>query len=106
MASGYVTGRPGIGVNIQVLTTEMEAAQAGYPSPGVYIVAVNADSAAEAAGLQEGDKVVRAAGIDIVTGDDLLEIIRERSVGDALELVIERDGRQMNVTVTLGELVG
>lgn len=96
--------RPGLGVTVLTVENEQQAAEVDVDGPGLYINEVNTGSAAEAAGLRSGDRIVSADGVETATGADLSEVIGAKQVGDKLQLVIERDGQQMEVEATLGEL--
>jgi uncharacterized iron-regulated protein len=54
-------------------------------------------SVAEAAGLQAGDHVVQAAGLEMRNPSDLVEIVSRQAPGTWLPLGIRRDGREINV---------
>lgn len=56
--------------------------------------AVLAGTPAEAAGLREGDRVVRIAGSSVATWEGMTEHIRARP-GQAVAIELERDGRRM-----------
>jgi len=61
------------------------------------------DGAAQAAGLVEGDRVLRVAGTAVVDGQQLRELIRASApggVGIAQPWMIERAGRQLELQVT------
>ena len=60
-------------------------------------------SAADLAGVEEGDYVVAAGGIDISSSADLLRARRQYHVGDEMPLTIWRDGTLMEVTLVLNE---
>src|SRR5207247_293395 len=51
-------------------------------------------SVAEGAGLQAGDHVVRAAGLDMRNPDDLVEIVGRQAPGTWLPLSIRRDAQE------------
>jgi uncharacterized iron-regulated protein len=55
------------------------------------------DSVAATAGLKAGDLVVRAAGLEIRTPDDLVETIARQRPGTWLPLTIKRDGQEIEV---------
>jgi regulator of sigma E protease len=67
-------------------------------APPVLAEVVAGGPAAEA-GLRPGDRVVRAGGADVATWQQFVTVI-ERSPGQPVPLVVERDGRRMDVTVT------
>jgi len=70
---------------------------------GALISEVVSDSPAEKAGLKAGDVIVKIGGEEIEDEDDVGEAVREHDPGDAVDFVIQRDGREMTVKVTLGE---
>ncbi len=101
---GFVSGGPGLGVTVVQLSAE-DAAQSGYTGAGVYIYHVNRMGAAEQAGLLPGDRLVSADGAPIQTYKELAAALSAKNIGDAMQLVIERDGEQIAVEVILGELI-
>jgi len=54
-------------------------------------------SVAEAAGLQTGDQVMRAAGLETRNSDELVEIVGRQAPGTWLPLSIRRDGQEIDV---------
>lgn len=54
-------------------------------------------SVAEGAGLQAGDQVVRAAGLEMRNPSDLVEIVSRQAPGTWLPLGIRRDGREIDL---------
>jgi uncharacterized iron-regulated protein len=54
-------------------------------------------SVAEAVGLQAGDHVVRAAGLETRNPDDLVEIVGRQAPGTWLPLSIRRDGQEIDL---------
>jgi regulator of sigma E protease len=63
------------------------------------ITSVGPRSPAERAGLKPGDVVLAVAEQALYTHDDLLEAIRTRP-GESFVMTIEREGRQLTLTVT------
>ncbi|HEY5623714.1 MAG TPA: RIP metalloprotease RseP [Gammaproteobacteria bacterium] len=59
---------------------------------------------AEAAGLQPGDRVTRLAGEEVRYFDDLVEIVRSRP-GELAAIVVERDGREFEFGIQIGETI-
>jgi uncharacterized iron-regulated protein len=64
---------------------------------GVRIERVMPGSVAAAAGLQQGDLITRAAGFDIASPADLVEIVRRQASGTWLPLQIDRSGGTRDV---------
>lgn len=86
---------------------------------GVLIAEVTAGTAADRAGLQGsdreievmgtkvkagGDVIIAIDGYDLYTFDDLIAyLVRETEVGQEVVLTVIRDGRELEIPVTLGE---
>jgi C-terminal processing protease CtpA/Prc len=70
---------------------------------GARIDSVEKDSAAEAAGLREGDVIVGYDGEAIETPWDLTRAVLESEPGDRVDIEIERDGSRQVVRAELGE---
>lgn len=93
---GKVRPEPVIGISVsQVPTTLPDGTQ------GIEVYEVSKGSAAEEAGILEGDIVVSADGEATVTSKDLLRIRRRFNVGDQMKMRVYRDGKYLNVTLTL-----
>jgi len=60
------------------------------------------NSSADRAGLQVGDVIRRFDGKKVKDFESLVGLIRQRKAGDAVKLVIERDGKRQTLDVTLG----
>ena len=103
MEYGYVTGKPQLGISCQDVT---ETISKMYNLPiGVYITAVTDDSAADKAGLQAGDIIIKVDGEDITNYEELKAKKNEHKAGESLELTYVRSGNEDTVTVTLDEAV-
>jgi membrane-associated protease RseP (regulator of RpoE activity) len=59
------------------------------------------DSAAEAAGLQEDDRIVAIDGEPVSRFDDLSTVIESHDVGDEVRLTLERDGTEQTAVAEL-----
>ena len=69
---------------------------------GVYIRGIEMDSPAMAAGIQSGDVVIEINDAPTLTYSSLLDVLYNSNPEDTLHLVLMRQGREMNATVTLG----
>ncbi len=96
MEYGKVVNRPTLGVYLQTV----EKSTTNYPA-GVYITDVIKDSGAEKAGLKRLDRIIKADGRDILSYTDLTRVLHSKVVGDEMNLVIIRDEKEMEVTLTL-----
>ena len=70
---------------------------------GVKITEVVKESAAEKAGLAEGDIITTVGGQKVEDPDDLADIIQEKSPGDETEVAYIRGKKNQKVKVKLGE---
>ena len=55
------------------------------------------NSVAEAAGLKAGDHVVRAAGVEMRSPDDLVDVVGRQAPGTWLPLGVRRDGQEIEI---------
>jgi len=69
------------------------------------VTAIEPGSAAAKAGLQPGDKIRGVDGVEIELFPALRQIIVAKIPGDRVELTIERDGAEIQVPVSVGEIV-
>jgi len=70
---------------------------------GVYIRSVQNFSPAEKSGLQAGDIIIKANGQDIKTMDELNNIKNSHKIGDTMNLTINRNGTEKEITIKLEE---
>jgi putative serine protease PepD len=63
--------------------------------------AVTPGGPAEQAGIKQGDVIVTFEGQRIRTPDQLIVSIRSRAVGDTVTLTVTRDGKQLDLKMTL-----
>jgi serine protease Do len=70
---------------------------------GALIEEVTSGSSAARAGLQKNDVIVKWDGEQIESAREMSRHIRETPAGRAVRLTVMRDGREIEVSVTLGE---
>ena len=102
---GYVTGRAYLGVSTQDVTLRSRSGM-WYYSEGTRCVMVEkviSGSAAEQAGIQSGDLILKLDDKTIASGDELSSAIGEFKPGDKATLTLQRDNKEMTVEVTFGE---
>ena len=112
-----VAGQPWLGIQGLSITSDI-VNELGLSSnqTGVLVESVRPGSPAEQAGLQGGTKSVTIGGQEVMTGgdvitaidgqtigsmDDLLSVLQQSKVDQKVTLTIERNGKSMEVTVTL-----
>ena len=96
---GEVRPEPSFGVTVLQTGTRLED-----DIWGLQVLEVTPGSAADLAGIREGDFVL-AAGRPVETSQELLRIRRQLYVGDQVTMEIWRDGERMEVTLTLNDPV-
>ena len=71
-------------------------------SPGAEVLDVTPGSAAAAAGLRPGDRLVSFDGKPVPGPDELAGLVREKATGDKVEVRFRRGDTEQTATVTLG----
>ncbi len=92
-----------MGVGTQPVTPDLQQQYGLSRSSGLLIAEVAPSSPAAAAGLQQGDIIVKVNGEEIADSAGLAALIRDMRPGDKVELVVDRNGAEQTVTVTLAE---
>ena len=69
--------------------------------PGVYVQTVDIKSAAEKAGIRQGDVIVEVDGTKVASVTEINVIKNKKKVGDKLTVKLYRNGEYKTVTVTL-----
>jgi serine protease Do len=90
-----------LGVEIKDLSPSL-ARSAGYNSMnGVYVYSVNEKSAAEDAGMRQGDVIIGIDGNKIKSKSELLEQIGRKKPGDIVNIEFIRSSKRLQVAMTL-----
>ncbi|MBC8570227.1 trypsin-like peptidase domain-containing protein [Oscillospiraceae bacterium NSJ-54] len=100
---GYVKGRFALGVTTLDITSQEAQMKYQVDKQGVYVQQVNVGGNAELAGIQAGDRIVSVDGTAIESGSQLKDIIQSHTAGDKITMVVERNGQQVSLAVTLAE---
>ncbi len=88
---------PFLGISLKDGTVTQGAAQRAAAT----VVEVSSGSPAQQAGLKSGDAIIAVDGESVNSSESLVAQIRERSVGDSVQLTIVRGGQQQKVTAKL-----
>ena len=102
IANGYVTGRVELGVELAYID-EQAAYLYRLGDGGVYISSIVSGSAAEKAGLQVGDRIIKIEDKKIDSPSSASSQIKRHKVGDKITILIERKNEEMKIEVVLGE---
>ncbi len=99
ICQGYVTGRPSLGMDAQNLSTFN---QRFYHLPaGLYVYSVWENSDAKARGFQAGDIILTIDNVRLNSEDDLQKVLFDHQVGDTVDVVFYRSGRQYSGQIVL-----
>jgi serine protease Do len=105
MEHGSVT-RGYLGVMIQPLTSELAESFGLKDETGVLVGDVTQDGPAQAAGIQRGDVIVKIDGQPATSVPQLRNRIAMVKPGTEVKLMVVRDGKRKNITLTVGQLQG
>lgn len=95
-----------LGVTIRDVTSQLAEEEDLGTTKGVYIDSVGAGSAAEKAGIEQGDVVIAVDGSEVTKVAELQEMIARHRPGDEVELTVRRDGRTRELTAKLQSIEG
>lgn len=93
--------RPYIGIS--GIDLDEKTASANKLVQGIYVKSIDEFSAAEKAGVKIGDVIVGADGKEIKTMEELNNIKNSHQIGDSLTIKVNRNGKELDLTVTLQE---
>ena len=102
VANGYVTGKPYLGIVMSPYGVSESAQYYGVPA-GIPVLGVAEGLAADQAGIQEGDIIVKLNGKETTTGQELSAALAETKPGDQIPVTVYRSGQTLDLTVTIGE---
>lgn len=92
-----------LGIAMVDVTPEVAAQQGLEVKEGAYVARVIVGSAAESAGIKPGDVIVEIDGEAVSNVEDVRDRIDNKSPGDRMELVVDRDGERLRLRATLSE---
>jgi len=92
-----------LGVAIQDLTQDLAKSFGLKQAKGALVSSIAEDSPAERAGIKQGDVIVAYQGQPIDDSSVLQREVTRTPVGTKATLKVIRDGREQEVTVTVGE---
>jgi len=91
-----------LGVAIQPVTSDIANAMGLSQSQGALVASVNDDTPAARAGIKSGDIVTAVGNETVKTPKDLSRLVADLSPGDKRVVTLWRDGKSMDVNVTIG----
>lgn len=90
-----------LGVTVQNVTSDLAKQENLDRNEGAYIVGFAENSSAKQAGLKEGDVVIQLDDAEIKSSAALIEYIGRKRPGDKIGVKVDRDGKIVDVAVTL-----
>ena len=98
---GYVS-KPYIGVSVTTVNAETQSY--GLPK-GAAVKVVTQNSPAAEAGIKVNDIITHADGKEIASSSEVISIVGKAAIGDQLVFTIYRQGKTIEITVTVGEQI-
>ena len=102
---GYVTGKISTGMEFVDISSDYAAFYYGVQDKGVYVLSVTSGSNADDAGFKRGDQIVSVNGTEVSTEDDITKALEDNSVGDVVDVTVNRNGREIKLSLKLDEYI-
>jgi serine protease Do len=93
-----------LGVRIQQVTADIAESVGMREASGAMIAGTNEGGPADKAKIRPGDIVLRFNNQDVKEMRNLPRIVAETAIGQEVPVVVWRDGKEITVTVTVGQL--
>ena len=100
---GYFA-RPYMGIRFQPINPNIAARYDLSADWGVYVMEVVDGSPASDAGLQQGDIITRVGDVTLDETHSYVNALFSFNPGDTIDLTVMRDGKEVPLQITLGEL--
>jgi S1-C subfamily serine protease len=101
LIAGETIAHPRLGISGDTVTARLVEQFDLKVDKGVLVADVARNSAADEAGLREGDVIVALDGQPIETFDQLADTIDAKEVGDEITVTVNRDGEELQLKATL-----
>lgn len=96
---GKVVDRPYLGVSVRYVPAGSYYGAEG----GVFVEEIVMNGPAYNAGFKLGDKLISMGGVEIKETGDIIKVRDSHKVGDTIEVVVERDGKEMTLSLTIAD---
>lgn len=90
-----------LGVQITEINSEVAKEKGLSSTSGIYVAKVNNESAAEAAGIKEGDVIISVADVAVNTTSELTEQVGRHRPGDKINIELIRGEKKKTIAVIL-----
>ncbi|MDR0813025.1 MAG: trypsin-like peptidase domain-containing protein [Oscillospiraceae bacterium] len=101
ITKGHVTGKASLG--IEATTVDKQAALYYNMVEGAFVNKINSGSAAEKAGIQQGDIITQLGDAPVTSSETLIAAKKKFQAGDSTKIVINRQGREITLTIVFDE---
>lgn len=101
--SGYVTGRPTLGVTLVDINTQQKQFMYRVDRLGTYVSSLTSGGAAEKAGIEVGDCITKIGDKEVSTSSEVKSELTKYKAGEKIKVTVDRDGQEKTLDVTLGE---
>jgi Do/DeqQ family serine protease len=95
-----------LGIQIQDVDGAFASSKGLTVTKGVYVARVNEKGAAEAAGIKEGDVIVKLNDKSISSTSELQELVARNRPGDKITVSVIREGKEKTLSATLRNVNG
>ena len=96
---GKVVDRPYLGVSVRYVPAGSYYGAEG----GVFVEEIVMNGPAYNAGIKLGDRLVSMGGVEIKETGDIIKVRDSHAVGDTIEVVVERDGKEVTLMLTIAD---
>jgi len=93
-----------IGVSIQDIDAKFAAAKNIKQLHGIYVNGISLGGSADDAGIKEGDVITRIHDVSVGSVSELQEQVSRYRPGDNIRVTVQRDNKELTVSVTLKSL--
>lgn len=90
-----------MGISIQEIDSKLADEKNLKGVKGVYVAGLTAESAAEEAGIREGDVITKINGMEVNSTSQLLENVGLHRPGDVIDVAVNRDNKNIVYKVKL-----
>jgi serine protease Do len=101
--NGKVT-RGSIGIQFTPSDDARDLLKANGVTQGVFVQTVREGGPSDKAGMKDGDIILSLNGKPLMNGDQLVDTVTATPIGQAVDLVVLRDGKRLNLHVIVGNL--
>ncbi len=100
---GDEDGRPMLGINMRPPPISIIEREQLGPNQGVYVQRVFDDTAARRMGIRSGDVIISVNERPIDSMSSLREVVSQNQIGDAVSVVVRRNGEDLRMGDNFGQ---